>query len=111
MRIPASSQVGVSRHYERALRARISRRQFVRRGAVAVAGLASLEALSASPAFAKRAPAATPKPIPGGFKLPTFDIVPTGADIHVLPPAPGFEMSTITDFNGQVAAAEIQGDA
>jgi hypothetical protein len=30
---------------------------------------------------------------------------------HVLPPAIGFEMATITDFNGVVGAAEIQGTA
>ncbi len=29
----------------------------------------------------------------------------------MLPPAVGFEMSTITDFNGVVGAAEIQGAA
>jgi hypothetical protein len=29
----------------------------------------------------------------------------------VLPPAVGFEMSTITDFHGVVGAAEIQGTA
>jgi hypothetical protein len=31
--------------------------------------------------------------------------------IHVLPPAIGFEMATITDFDGVIAAAEIQGTA
>jgi hypothetical protein len=111
VRIPSDRQVGMSQLYERAVRAEISRRQFVRHGAVAVAGLAGLEALRAAPAFAKKTPTAAPKPIPGGFKLPTFDIVPTGADIHVLPPVPGLELSTITDFNGQVAAAEIGGNA
>ncbi len=110
MRIPSGRQVGMSQLYERALRAQISRRQFVHRGAVTVAGLAGLEALRAAPAVAKT-PNTAPKPIPGGFKLPTFDLVPTGADLHVVPPAPGLELSTITDFNGHVAAAEIQGDA
>jgi hypothetical protein len=111
MGIPFGRPAGMSQLYERAVRAQISRRQFVRRGAVAVAGLASLEALAATPAFAKRKPTAAPKPIPGGFKLPTFDLSPDAGDVHVLPPAPGFEMSTITDFNGQIAAAEIQGNA
>jgi hypothetical protein len=41
--------------------------------------------------------------------VPTPD--PTKAFIHVLPPGIGFEMSTITDFNGIVAAAEIRGTA
>ena len=31
--------------------------------------------------------------------------------MHVLPPAVGFEMSTITDFKGVIAAGEIQGAA
>ena len=34
-----------------------------------------------------------------------------GDVIHILPPAIGFEMATITDFNGVIAAAEIQGTA
>ena len=40
-----------------------------------------------------------------------FTPVPSGPDIHVLPPALGFDVSTITDFSGFVAAAEIQGNA
>ena len=47
---------------------------------------------------------------PGGFDE-NFNIVPSGAFIHVLPPAIGFEMATITDFRGVIAAAEIQGTA
>jgi hypothetical protein len=31
--------------------------------------------------------------------------------VHVLPPGIGFEMSTITDFNGVVAASETRGRA
>ena len=111
MGIPSGGPVGMAQLYERALRAEISRRQFVRRGAVAVAGLAGLEAIVAAPAFAKKTPAAAPKPIPGGFKFPNFDLSPTAGDIHVLPPVPGLEMSTITDFNGQIGAADIKGDA
>jgi len=111
MRIPPGRRAGMSQLYERAVVAPISRRQFVRRGAVAVAGIATLDLLGASPAFAKKTPTAAPKPIPGGFKLPTFELSPDAGDIHVLPPAPGLEMSTITDFNGQIAAAEIQGGA
>ena len=51
-----------------------------------------------------------PRPIPGGFDG-NFDPVPADPSVHVLPPAVGFEMSTITDFDGVVGAAEIQGTA
>ena len=111
MGIPSGSPIGMSQLYERAIRAQISRRQFVRRGAVAVVGLAGLEALGAAPALAKKKPTAAPKPIPGGFKFPNFDLSPTAGDIHVLPPVSGLEMSTITDFNGQIGAGEIKGNA
>ena len=56
------------------------------------------------------APSFEPRPIPGGFDA-TFTPVPADPLIHVLPPAVGFEMSTITDFNGVVGAAEIRGSA
>jgi hypothetical protein len=51
-----------------------------------------------------------PNPIPGGFDE-NFNLVTHDPLIHVLPPAPGFEMATITDFNGTVAAADIRGFA
>jgi hypothetical protein len=51
-----------------------------------------------------------PRPIPGGFDR-DFNFVTHDAFIHILPPAVGFEISTITDFRGVVAAAEIQGTA
>ena len=53
---------------------------------------------------------ASPKPIPGGFDG-SFNPVPINPFVHVLPPAVGFEMATITDFAGVIAAAEIQGTA
>ena len=96
--------------FERVTRLGVSRRQFVQRGAVVVGGLAGLDLLGAAPAFAKRK-TADPRPIPGGFTLPDFQLVPNGAAIHVLPPSPPFEMSTITDFEGVIGAAEIQGSA
>ena len=70
-----------------------------------MAGLGLVDPLSA--------PARTtgePRPIPGGFDE-NFGLVPSDPFIHVLPPGIGFEMSTITDFNGVVAAAEIRGTA
>jgi len=87
---------------------RYSRSQFVRRSAVAVGGVASLGAVRPGAAFARSA--GDPRPIPGGFS-DTFALVPKDPFIHVLPPSLGLEMSTITDFNGVVGAAEIQGTA
>jgi len=86
----------------------MSRRRFV--GAT-VAGLAGTELLRAAPAFAKSTSA--PKPIPGGLVFSATGPVPVPANpaLHVLPPVVGFEMSTITDFNGTVAAADMQGTA
>jgi hypothetical protein len=37
--------------------------------------------------------------------------VPADPFVHVLPPFPPFEMSTINNFNGTIGAAEIQGTA
>jgi hypothetical protein len=84
-----------------------SRLQFLRRSAAVVGGLASIDLLRSAPA---RAAATDPNPIPGGFDA-TFTPVPSDPLVHVLPPAIGFEMSTITDFNGVIAAGEIQGVA
>ena len=88
-------------------RTRVSRRQFLRGGAVAVGSLAGSGVFAAS-AFGDSG--SDPRPIPGGFDE-NFNPVPSSPFIHVLPPGIGFEMSTITDFNGVVAAADIQGTA
>jgi len=64
--------------------------------------------LDAAPALAHWG--AQPRPIPGGFDE-NFNLVPKHPFIHVLPPALGFEMSTITDFRGRIAAGETQGTA
>jgi hypothetical protein len=84
---------------------RISRRDLLGR----TAGLA-VGATFGLPAFAAAAKPGTgiPNPIPGGFDE-NFNLVTSDPFIHLGPPAPGFEMSTITDFNGTVAAAEIRG--
>jgi hypothetical protein len=86
---------------------RMSRRALLGR----TAGIA-VGATFGLPAFAATAKPGTgvPNPIPGGFDE-TFTPVPSDPFIHILPPAPGFEMATITDFNGTVAAAEIRGSA
>jgi hypothetical protein len=63
--------------------------------------------LAASPALAA---GRDPRPIPGGFDK-DFNFVTHDPFIHILPPEVGFEISTITDLRGVVAAAEIQGKA
>ncbi len=53
---------------------------------------------------------ASPRPIPGG--LPLLQFVCGSSDptiFHVFPPGNGVELSTITDFRGDVGATEIQG--
>jgi hypothetical protein len=86
----------------------LSRRQLLSRSAIALGGLAGLGLLDAESLFAR--PTSAPRPIPGGFDQ-NFNPVPSDPFIHVLPPAIGFEMSTITDFNGVVGASEIRGTA
>ena len=60
----------------------------------------------ASPAlFGKRKSDLSPaKPIPGGE-----DLFANGSPFHFYLPAPGFEPMTITDFNGAVGFAQLQG--
>lgn len=96
----------------------LSRKQFLRHTAVGAAGLTGLSLLDWSPALAapesgereRHRGVGAPKPIPGGFGT-DLSLLPSDPFIHVLPPAVGLEMSTITDFNGVVAAAEVQGTA
>jgi len=84
----------------------MSRRRFVGATTASIAGIGLFRT---APAWSRSASA--PKPIPGGLSLSTFSPVSVNPDVHVLPPYPPFEMSTITDFNGTVAATEIQGTA
>lgn len=94
----------------------MARKQFLRSGAVLAGGIVGFGLLGASRAAAEesehggRTGAGSPKPIPGGFGA-DFSLLPVDPFIHVLPPAVGFEMSTITDFRGVIAAAEVQGTA
>jgi hypothetical protein len=85
------------------------RGHFGRRVAAVLAVLTFVVSVFATGALARGKPG-DPKPIPGGF---TADFVPVPSDpfIHVLPPFPPFEMSTIDDFSGTIGAAEIQGTA
>ena len=89
---------------------RFSRRQLLRRSAVLLGGAAGLGLLDPSLVLGS-AQTAAPRPIPGGFSFTTGDFVASGADLHFFPPGIGFEMSTITDFNGVVGGSETRGTA
>ena len=95
--------------FEGAALARLTRATFVKRTAAVAGGMAAFGALEPMAALGA-AKAGDPRPIPGGF-APDLSPVPSDPFIHVLPPVMSFEMSTITDFDGVVAAAEIQGTA
>ena len=66
-----------------------------RGGALAVGGVAARGLFETAQALG--APTGDARPIPGGFNA-NFELVPHDPLIHVLPPAVGFEMATITDF-------------
>lgn len=82
----------------------LSRRQFFRTAAGAT-GLALGSRLWPPAPVQAQLPNNDPRPLPGGMQL--LDDVPEV--FHFFLPEPGNEPSTITDFNGQVAVARIQG--
>ena len=88
----------------------VSRRQMLRRGAVAFGGMAGLGLIDPGSVLGWSSTAA-PRPIPGGFSVAANDFVASGADFHFLLPGIGFEMSTITDFDGVVGGSETRGTA
>jgi hypothetical protein len=88
---------------------RYSRRQVLRRSAVALGGVAGLGVLDPTAAFGGGT--ADPRPIPGGLSLMTGNFDPTNGDLHFFLPGIGFEMSTITDFVGVVGGSETRGTA
>jgi hypothetical protein len=96
---------GHAHFWERAL----SRRQLVRTaaGASALAVGASMGWPAA--AFASHSSNDDPKPIPGGTDLLALLGQGSGPLFHFFFPAFGEDTSTITDFKGSIAAAEIQG--
>ena len=100
---------GWSPAWSEATAPRLTRTVFLRRSAAVAGGAAALGALDPRLALAGSG-AGAPRPIPGGFAA-DFSTVASDPFIHVLPPVLGFEMSTITDFGGVVAAAEVQGTA
>jgi hypothetical protein len=87
----------------------LSRRQLLQRSALTLGAAAGLGLLD--PNSASASTSAAPRPIPGGLELANFTYVPTGADVHFLPPGIGFELSTITDFVGVVGGSETRGTA
>jgi hypothetical protein len=89
---------------------RLSRGAFLRRSAGAAAVLTGLDAAAFQRGYAFAAEAPEPKPIPGGFSA-SFKPVASNPVAHVFQPAHGAELNTIGDFNGFVAATEIQGKA
>ena len=103
-----SNTLGVTMQEPRSSAA-VSRGEFIKGGVAVLGGAAMFGVAGATRAWASP-PAANPKPIPGGLGT---DFLPTPISplFHVLPPSVEFEMSTITDFNGVIAAAEIQGTA
>jgi hypothetical protein len=88
---------------------RLSRRQVLQRGAVALGLVAGLDFLDPGSVFGSATGA--PRPIPGGLSLTTGTFVPSGADLHFFSPGIGFEMSTITDFNGVIGGSQTRGTA
>jgi hypothetical protein len=98
--------IGHRHFWQRAL----ARRQFMRAGA-GVAALALGSGLGvALPAGAAPSSTVAPNPIPGGLQLGQIIGIPGDTNLyHIYFPAFGQEVSTVTDFNGSVAAAEVQG--
>ena len=85
----------------------LNRRQFMRTAGVA-AGVAAGSGLWGplmSSALADGSKKTLPKHIPGGIRI----FGPGTRVFHLFPPIPGFEPSTITDFDGIVGAAAIKG--
>jgi hypothetical protein len=91
--------VGHRHFWQRAM----ARREFIRTSAGVTALVLGAGIENALPAGAAPPGLVWPKPIPGG------SIVVNGVQFHVNFPVFGNEVSTITDFNGFVAAAETQG--
>jgi hypothetical protein len=88
--------------------ARLTRRHALQRGAVALGGVAGLGLLD--PGSVLGSAFAPPRPIPGGLSLSTGTFEKNG-DLHFFLPGIGYEMSTITDFNGVVGGSQTRGTA
>ncbi len=79
----------------------VSRRRFIGGAATALGTVLGASVLRPGAALAK-AQNATPNPIPGGTTI-------NGQLFHFLPFGPGQEPASITDFNGFVGVADVQG--
>jgi hypothetical protein len=91
-----------SERSQRLLDGGFTRRTFLR-GAAAGTGVALGAGALRGASATGLACTGEPNPIPGGFEIPDLGF------FHVNLPAPGVDVSTITDFRGWVGAAEIQG--
>jgi hypothetical protein len=89
----------------------MSRGQFIATAAGATG--AALSAPLWLPGRAQAAPSSgvLANPIPGGNTGAQFGVPQTTELFHVFGPQNGAELSTITDFNGVIAAAHLQGPA
>ena len=103
---PPIPYVGHRHFWQRAVGRRLFLQSSAGVGAMALgAGLGA-----ALPASAAMGSLDSPTPIPGGTQLGQLIGFPNDFNIyHFYFPAFGQEVSTVTDFNGMVAAAEIQG--
>ena len=97
--------IGHAHFWERAL----SRRQLIRTAAGTTAAVLGSSLWLPAVASAAHPGDSAPKPIPGGIDLLEIIGVGHGPTFHVFGPAFGNEVSTVGDFNGFVAAADIQG--
>jgi hypothetical protein len=87
----------------------MARRQFIRMGAGVTALALGAGLGSALPVLAAPSSNVAPNPIPSGTALGPLVGVDDNTIFHLYFPAFGQEVSTVTDFNGFVAAAEVQG--
>jgi hypothetical protein len=81
----------------------VSRGAFIKAAAAATGAVAGAE--FAFPALARAAEPGTPRPIPGGIQ----PLGPGTPIFHLYLPGPGNNQATITDFNGFVGVAHVQG--
>lgn len=100
MRIPDETFLHRLPDHRHLWRRPLSRRRFL--GATAAATAATVTAGLWLPALASGENTALPNPIPGGLSV-------GGTLFHVFLPGPGAEPSSITDFNGTVGVAHVQG--
>jgi hypothetical protein len=91
-----------SLRHEHSGRNALSRRGFINGAGVAAAALAGAGVLSPARMLAAKPVNATPRPIPNGMTI-------GGTLFHVFFFGPSQEPATITDFNGFVGVAEVQG--